>query len=72
MKTAQVIQQLKEIREISTMKNASFHVGDEPFPFGADVTDLVRQATRLWRDSWIIGPLDELITELEKQPGGLP
>jgi hypothetical protein len=57
---------LREIREIATMKNASFRIGKEPFPFGAECTDLVRTATQLWRDSWIIGPLDEVIAEIEK------
>lgn len=66
---SQIIQQLREIRNIATMENASFRVGDDPGPFGADVTDLVRQATRLWRNSWIVGPLDELIAELERDGG---
>jgi hypothetical protein len=61
----ELIKQLREIRNIATMKDARFHIGDEPFPFGAECTDLIRAATRLWRDSWIVGPLDELIKELE-------
>lgn len=62
-----LIQTLKRVRDDATMKNARFHVGEEPFPFGADVSDLVRQATRLWRDSWVVGPLTEVIEKLEKQ-----
>ena len=50
---------------LATMKNARFHIGEQPFPFGAECTELVREATRVWRESWIIGPLDEIIKELE-------
>lgn len=62
---AAIVQQLREIRDVSTMKSANFRLGDEPFPFGLDVTELVKIATRLWRSSWIIGPLNVLIAELE-------
>ena len=67
MKLKKMLNDLKEIRAIATMQTARFHVGEEPFPFGAECTELVREATRIWRESWIIGPLDEIIKELEKQ-----
>lgn len=65
-RTRDLIHRLKEIRNISTMKTASFHIGEQPFPFGAECTELVREATRLWRESWITYPLDEIIKELEE------
>jgi hypothetical protein len=64
-KRENLVERLRDIRNIATMKTASIRYGDRPFPFGADITDLVRESTRLWRESWIIGPLDEIIAELE-------
>ena len=65
----QMLEQLKDIRKVATMESASFRIGEQPFPFGAECTDLVRVATKLWRDSWIIGPLDEIIAALENPNG---
>ena len=63
---------LQEIRNIATMKTASIHYGDSPSSFGADITDLVRESTRIWRESWIIGPLDEIIKELQNVKATIP
>ncbi len=71
-KALDILDIIKEVRRISKMEHASFHDPDakemskewwntEPYTKG------VREATRLWRDSWIIGPLDEVIEILEKE-----
>lgn len=44
---------LKEVRKTATMKNADF-------------SEELKEKTRLWRDSWIIYPLDEAILMLER------
>lgn len=66
MKKHEILQTLKRIRNDATMKDASFRIGEQPFPFGAECTDIVRTATKLWCDSWIIGPLDEIIAAMEQ------
>ena len=64
---------IRAVRDIATMENASFGMPHEyvqrcdsrgnPYanegPF--HMTDFIREQTRLWRESWIIGPLDDLI-----------
>ena len=75
------IRELKELRRIATMENASFgmpgdHVihhawGPDAVPGGEkkDTTEFIADRTRLWRQSWLIGPLDDLIAWAEGQPG---
>ena len=53
---------LKEIRNTSTMKNASFYTYDADRD---EKTEEIRRATKLWRESWIIAPLDDLIKRYE-------
>jgi hypothetical protein len=64
---------LREVRRITTMETASFgfptekvssnpHMG-EPI-IDMPVTDFIRAKTEIWRDTWVISPLDEVITEL--------
>ncbi len=79
----EIVKQLRDIRDISTMDRASFDgmwepvfiavkdrvvcnsrgagSGDKP-----NVTDFIKEKTDLWRRSWLTGPLDEVIAELEK------
>ena len=55
---------LKGIREIITMERSNFDLGftDDALPLKAsEVTDFIRERTRLWRESWLLEPLDELI-----------
>lgn len=30
------------------------------------VTQFIRERTKLWRESWVLGPLDEVIAKLER------
>jgi len=62
---------LKGVRNIATMEKAGFgmphefvlHCDSRGKVFGepVHVTDFIREQTRLWRETWIIEPLDELI-----------
>ncbi len=54
LKVERIISDLREVRCISTMKTAAF-------------SDDVKERTRLWRQLWIIEPLDRAIAELEKE-----
>lgn len=54
---------LKEIREVATMKNASFFAFDEN---SKEKMDEIRELSHVWRTSWILSPLDVLIARYEK------
>lgn len=59
---------LRQVVTDAKMGNASFSqlTSKGPFPTTeAEVTEFIKQRTRLYRESWIIGPLEELISELE-------
>lgn len=57
-----VLRLLREARESATMKNASFGgFGKE----GEKKTKEIKEETRLYRQSWIISPLDRVINQLE-------
>lgn len=62
-----VLQELKEIRRIATMEQAGFSpnhgLSDKAF------TEQIREATRIWRESWILGPLDGVIAWGQGEPG---
>jgi hypothetical protein len=58
------------VRQTAEMKTSHFTIPrtDNPFaPENDKFTEIIREATRLWRDSWILGPLDEVIETLEKE-----
>lgn len=60
--------ELEVVRRTATMENARFgnitsnatHVVPE-----GEITDFVRDQTRLWRDTWLVHPLDEMIERVE-------
>ena len=56
--TAMLVSLLKEIRETATMKTANFYVFD---PDSDQKMDELRKLTRVWRRSWLIAPLDDII-----------
>lgn len=66
MKTARILKLLMEARRTATMEDCGFSniviVGKEPF-HPKDTT--IQELTRLWRETWIIGPLDEAIQLLK-------
>ena len=70
---------LRQVRSVLTMESAGFgkaideHVllcDGEGNPIrGATpikAAEYVRDRTRLWRDTWVLGPLDAIIADLEK------
>lgn len=92
MNRDELIKQLKGIRSIATMKQASFESMHKPTilviegdqiiartnsalgsrapnaEFHDPLTAFIARQTDLWRRSWIIGPLDEIIHDLESGP----
>jgi len=64
-----IINKLKEVRATATMETASFgfpndeviatHHGERGLI--AHPTDYIKERTRPWRHSWVIGPLDEIL-----------
>jgi len=52
LKLERIIQHLNEVRRVSTMKNADF-------------PDNIKETTRIWRESWITNPLEDIIKKLE-------
>jgi hypothetical protein len=58
-----LIQELKEIRRCSTMETANFAVFEKN---EAEINDLIKSKTRLFRNTYLTNPLDRIIAELEK------
>ncbi len=56
---------IQEAKETATMENADFDsfgsIGadddDAPQKPGEDITVFIRRRTRIWRESWLVGPL---------------
>ena len=80
---AKILVTLREVRDTATMRNASFgwdKVTTTCNPMNPDggmgggtvevpVTEFIQRRTRVWRESWIIGQLDEAIAKLEEAVG---
>lgn len=64
-----ILRKLREVRKTATMESASFYLPKEKedwLKMGNDAdTEKIREATRLWRQSWILHPLNEVIKDLE-------
>ena len=59
---------LLEVHDHMTMASCRFdHMGcvaDDDLPkTEAEVTDFIRRRTKVWRDSWVLGPLRCLLNE---------
>ncbi len=57
MQKAKMLRMLKEVRELMTME--SFGGMD------SGKVEMIKEGTKLWRHSWILHPLDEMIEHLE-------
>ena len=53
------IGELKELRRISTMEVANFDIHNP------ETTKFIKDKTRLYRETYLVLPLDELIKEFE-------
>ncbi len=66
-----ILSKLRETRRTATMENASFCLDNKGelkyWKMGNDDdTARIRESTKLWRQSWLLYPLDEVIKELEE------
>jgi hypothetical protein len=71
MNKAKLIADLKSIRKDATMGTANFNQipTGETFTYPtkeSEVTAFIEERTRLWRDTWIVGMLDEVINDLQR------
>lgn len=78
-KAKKLIELLEKSRVAAKMHNANFsgvhantvtvNYNDHGFAFGdkVDVTDLIAKETRLYRETWIIDPIDKAIKILEEE-----
>lgn len=67
-----LIQDLENIRRDASMANANFaHIptGQEfKYPTNeAEVTAFIEERTRIWRNTWIVGMLEEVIKDLKRK-----
>ena len=70
MELYQTIEALKEIRRFATMKTMSLQTYNMNPRLDIDnntLTAIVESSTKLWRETWVITPLDEVIEKLEKE-----
>lgn len=60
-----IYEALRTIRKDATMEGMSLDPGTR----GSPITKLVREKTQLWRNSWLVEPLDNIIAQIQKQCG---
>lgn len=71
MKVKKLTQLLEKILEDAKMERAHFgHLTSKgPFPTTeAEVTEFVKERTRIYRQSWIISPLEEALSLVKGEP----
>lgn len=62
----EVIERLKEVAKTATMENANFDRLFDKKPEGiTNETEYVKERTELWRNSWVVHPLEGIIKVLE-------
>lgn len=67
--TKEELKTLKEIRKVMTMENAAFKdrkVHPDPIFPELCPESTIQEVTRVWRQSWILDPLDRLIAKYDK------
>lgn len=64
------LQTLKDIRKVLEMNSANFdRIGPASETVTlqrGQVTAFIRERTRLWRDTWLLSPLDTLIAKYDR------
>jgi hypothetical protein len=71
MNKAKLIEDLRSIKKDATMNTADFSriSTGEIFTYPtneAEVTAFIEERTRIWRETWIVGMLGEVIRDLEE------
>lgn len=69
MKQRRINEVLRDAQRTLAMETADFSqiVPTTPLPkTEAEVTDFIRERTRLWRDSWIDAPIQEALNLLNQ------
>lgn len=65
MQTRSVLKKLNDALAAAKMGSAGFSLTPGGFSSEADTAAII-EATKLYRESWIIGPLVEAIAEIER------
>ena len=64
LKVERIVDRLKEVLEASTMERADFDgCGDKE----KTKTSFIKERTRLYRQSWLIQPLEKAISDLQEE-----
>lgn len=70
LKVERILTELENVLQSATMKNACFgsccSVGELPQKV-IELSDFIKQITKLWRDSCLVEPLERIIKELENE-----
>ena len=65
-----LIPKLKEAKHSATMETMSLHGGIADIInvklIGGEINEFIKEKTELYRNTWIVTPLQEVIEELEK------
>jgi len=61
-----IISILQDVRDTSKMTHCRFNKGGDSMISEEDekYTEEIKRATRIWRESWIINPLTEIVEKL--------
>lgn len=65
MQTKEVLRNLKDALQAARMESCGFTLPGRPY-FNQEDTPAIVEATRLYRESWIIGPIERAIAEIER------
>lgn len=63
-----LIDQLEDIRRTATMNNMNIneHFSETYTVKGNEITEFVKKHTGIWRESWLVSPLSEIIKEFKQ------
>lgn len=67
MKLSKMLDRLQEARRAAKFERAAFRLGPQLGVTNDKDTKDICEATRIYRDTWIIAPLDEVIAEVENE-----
>lgn len=67
--TDEELQDLREIMKTATMKTANFRKIGPDADKDDEIDALVKERTRIWRNTWIVEPLRDMIEAIEQRAG---